>query len=131
MKARIAACAAAALVAATVFVSAHHSATAEYDLDKPVKISGTVTRVEWSNPHIWFYVDVKNADGTVTNWGFSGGAPGVLQRRGISKTSMKPGDMVVVEGFRAKDGSTNASGNDVTFPDGRRVFTAMAEFQKR
>jgi hypothetical protein len=110
---------------------AHHSAIAEYDLDKPVKVSGTVTKVEWSNPHIWFYVDVKNPDGTVTNWGFSGGAPGVLQRRGISRTSMKPGDVVKVEGFRAKDGSSNGSGNNVTFDDGRRVFTAMEGFQQR
>jgi len=131
MKARIAACAAAALVAATVFVSAHHSAVAEYDLEKPVKMSGTVTKVEWTNPHIWFYVDVKNSDGTVTNWGFSGAPPGVLQRRGIMKTSMKPGDVIVVEGFRARDGSSNASGNNVTFPDGRRVFTAMEGFQQR
>jgi len=104
---------------------AHHSAIAEYDLAKPVKVSGTVTRVEWTNPHIWFYVDVKNPDGTVTNWGFSGGAPGVLQRRGISRTAMKIGDQVVVQGFRAKDGSSNGSGDSVTFPDGRRVFTAM------
>jgi DNA/RNA endonuclease YhcR with UshA esterase domain len=104
---------------------AHHSAIAEYDLEKPVKVSGTVTRVEWSNPHIWFYVDVKNADGTVTNWGFSGGAPGVLQRRGVSRTALKPGDQVVVQGYRAKDGSFNGSGDTVTFPDGRRVFTAM------
>jgi DNA/RNA endonuclease YhcR with UshA esterase domain len=104
---------------------AHHSAIAEYDLDKPVKVSGTVTRVEWSNPHIWFYVDVKNTDGTVTNWGFSGGAPGVLQRRGVSRTALKPGDQVVVQGYRAKDGSFNGSGDTVTFPDGRRVFTAM------
>jgi hypothetical protein len=104
---------------------AHHSAIAEYDLAKPVKISGTVTRVEWSNPHIWFYVDVRNPDGTVTNWGFSGGAPGVLQRRGVSRTSMKIGDEVLVQGFRAKDGSFNGSGDSVTFPDGRRVFTAM------
>jgi len=109
----------------TVTVLAHHSAIAEYDLEKPVKISGTVTRVEWSNPHIWFFVDVKNADGTVTNWGFSGGAPGVLQRRGVSRTALKPGDLVVVQGFRAKDGSFNGSGDTVTFPDGRRVFTAM------
>jgi DNA/RNA endonuclease YhcR with UshA esterase domain len=109
----------------TVTVLAHHSAIAEYDLEKPVKISGTVTRVEWSNPHIWFFVDVKNADGTVTNWGFSGGAPGVLQRRGVSRTALKPGDQVVVQGFRAKDGSFNGSGDTVTFPDGRRVFTAM------
>jgi DNA/RNA endonuclease YhcR with UshA esterase domain len=112
-------------------VLAHHSAIAEYDLEKPVKVAGTVTKVEWSNPHIWFYVDVKNPDGTVTNWGFSGGAPGVLQRRGISRTSMKPGDVVKVEGFRAKDGSTNGSGNSVTFEDGRRVFTAMEGFQQR
>ena len=109
----------------TVTVLAHHSAIAEYDLEKPVKISGTVTRVEWSNPHIWFFVDVKNSDGTVTNWGFSGGAPGVLQRRGVSRTALKPGDQVVVQGFRAKDGSFNGSGDTVTFPDGRRVFTAM------
>ena len=109
----------------TVNALAHHSAIAEYDLEKPVKISGTVTRVEWSNPHIWFYVDVKNPDGTVTNWGFSGGAPGVLQRRGVSRTALKPGDQVVVQGFRAKDGSFNGSGDTVTFPDGRRVFTAM------
>jgi hypothetical protein len=104
---------------------AHHSAIAEYDLEKPVKVTGTVTRVEWTNPHIWFYVDVKNADGTVTNWGFSGAPPGVLQRRGISRGSMKPGDLVVVQGFRAKDGSSNGSGDAVTFSDGRRVFTAM------
>ena len=110
---------------------AHHSAIAEYDLAKPVKVTGTVTRVEWSNPHISFYVDVKNPNGTVTNWGFSGGAPGVLQRRGISRTAMKPGDEVVVEGFRAKDGSSNGSGNNVTFPDGRRVFTAMEGFQQK
>ena len=110
---------------------AHHSAVAEYDLEKPVKVQGTVTRVEWSNPHIWFYVDVKNPDGTVTNWGFSGGAPGVLQRRGISRTAMKPGDVVRVEGFKAKDGSSNGSGNTVTFEDGRRVFTAMEGFQQK
>ena len=115
----------AVLLSSAVPVVAHHSAIAEYDLEKPVKVSGVVTRVEWSNPHIWFYVDVKNPDGTITNWGFSGGAPGVLQRRGVSRTALKPGDQVVVQGFRAKDGSFNGSGDTVTFPDGRRVFTAM------
>jgi len=119
------------LAVTAVPVLAHHSAVAEYDLEKPVKVQGTVTKVEWSNPHIWFYVDVKNPDGSVTNWGFSGGAPGVLQRRGISRTAMKPGDVVKVEGFRAKDGSTNGSGNTVTFEDGRRVFTAMEGFQQK
>jgi hypothetical protein len=129
MKARIMAWLGVFVVAVPVL--AHHSAVAEYDLDKPVKVQGTVTKVEWSNPHIWFYVDVKNPDGTVTNWGFSGGAPGVLQRRGISRTAMKPGDVVKVEGFKAKDGSANGSGNTVTFEDGRRVFTAMEGFQQK
>ena len=106
---------------------AHHSFAAEYDNDKPVKITGVVTKIEWTNPHIWFFVDVKDETGTVTNWAFSGAPPGVLDRRGISKHVLKPGDIVVVEGFRARDGSNNASGGSVTFPDGRRVFTASAE----
>jgi Family of unknown function (DUF6152) len=92
-----------------------------------VKVTGTVTRVDWQNPHIWFFVDVKDNQGKVTNWGFSGGPPGVLQRRGISRTALKTGDVVVVEGFRARDGSNNASGGKVTFADGRSVFTASNE----
>ena len=115
------------LVIAGVPLLAHHSAVAEYDLEKPVKLSGTVTKVEWSNPHIWFYVDVKNPDGTVTNWGFSGGAPGQLMRRGIAKRVIQEGMTITVEGFRSKDGSNNANGARVTFPDGRSVFTAGAE----
>ena len=106
---------------------AHHSSIAEYDPTQPVKVTGTVTRVEWKNPHIWFYVDVKDDQGRVTNWGFSAGPPGVLQRRGIPRNAMKIGDVVVVEGFRARDGSNNASGGRVTFSDGRSVFTASAE----
>ena len=116
-----------ALLLAAPPLAAHHSFVAEYDGSKPVKVSGIVTRVEWTNPHIWFYVDVKDDSGTVTNWGFSGGAPGILQRRGISRTAMKVGDVVVVEGFRARDGSNNASGGRVTFADGRQVFTASPE----
>ena len=107
--------------------AAHHSFVAEYDGNKPVKVSGTVTKVEWQNPHIWFYVDVKDDAGKVVNWGFSGGAPGILLRRGIPRNALKVGDTVVVEGFRARDGSTNASGGRVTFPDGRSVFTASSE----
>ena len=106
---------------------AHHSFIAEYDANQPVKITGTVTKVEWTNPHIWFFVDVKDPQGKVTNWGFSGGPPGVLQRRGITRDSLKIGDTVVVEGFRARDSSNNASGGKVTFPDGRSVFTASNE----
>ena len=120
-----------ALAVATVLaastLAAHHSFVAEYDRNQPVKVTGTVTKVEWTNPHIWFYVDVKDDAGKVTNWGFSGGPPGVLQRRGIPRNALKVGDVVVVQGFRARDGSTNASGGSVTFPDGRQVFTASPE----
>ena len=106
---------------------AHHSFAAEYDDTKPVKISGVVTRVEWQNPHVWFYVDAKDESGKVTHWAFSGGAPGQLMRRGIYKDVIQPGMTVNVDGFRAKDGSNNANGARVTFPDGRSVFTAGAE----
>ena len=115
------------LFATTPFLRAHHSFSAEYDANQPVKVTGTVTRVDWQNPHIWFFVDVKDGQGKVTSWGFSGAPPGVLQRRGISRSSLKAGDEVVVEGFRARDGSNNASGGKVTFPDGRSVFTASNE----
>jgi hypothetical protein len=106
---------------------AHHSFSAEYDSSKPVKVTGTVTKIQWTNPHIWFFVDVKDESGTIANWGFSGAPPGVLMRRGITKESMKPGDFVAVEGFRARGGSNNGSGGTVTFSDGRKVFTASAE----
>jgi hypothetical protein len=115
------------LVATTPLLFAHHSFSAEYDSNQPVKVTGVVTRVDWTNPHIWFFVDVKDDQGKVTNWGFSGGPPGVLQRRGISRTALKRGDTVIVEGFRARDGSNNASGGRVTFADGRSVFTASSE----
>lgn len=106
---------------------AHHAFSAEYDRNKPVKVEGVVKKVEWMNPHIWFYVDVKDANGKVTTWGFSGGPPGQLARRGITKTVLKPGDFVKVEGFGAKNGSNNASGGTVTFADGRNVFAGSAE----
>jgi hypothetical protein len=108
-------------------IQAHHSFSAEFDSTKPLKVMGTVTKVEWQNPHIWFYVDVKNPDGTVTSWGFSGGAPGQLTRRGIMRSSIQPGMVITVEGFHAKDGSNNGNGARVTFPDGRMVFTAGNE----
>jgi hypothetical protein len=107
--------------------SAHHSFAAEYDAANPVAVTGTVSKVEWRNPHIWFYVDVKDDAGKVATWGFSGGAPGMLMRRGINPDAMKIGDEIMVEGFRARDGSNNASGGKVTFADGRSVFTASAE----
>lgn len=117
----------ASLSATAVPLLAHHSFAAEYDSAKPIKVTGTVTRVEWLNPHIWFYVDVKDEKGNVVNWAFSGGAPGQLMRRGITKDVIQPGMTVVVEGFMAKDGSHNANGSKVTFADGSSVFTANAE----
>src|SRR4051812_40067918 len=88
-------------------VSAHHSESAEYDATQPVKVTGTISKVEWMNPHIWFYVDVKDANGKITTWGFSGGPPGMLLRRAITKDVLKNGAVVNVEGSRAKDGSNN------------------------
>src|SRR5215471_747175 len=109
-------------------VLAHHSFAAEFDGKKPVKVTGVVKKVEWTNPHIWFYIDGKDEiSGRAGVWGFSGGAPGLLTRKGIARDAMKVGDTIKVEGFTAKDGSLNASGGKVTFSDGRQVFTAGAE----
>jgi hypothetical protein len=98
---------------------AHHAYTAEFDTDKPVKLTGVLKKVEWSNPHIWIYLDIMDPAGKVTNWGFSASPPGMLQRRGITKNSLKIGEVLTIAGHRAKDGSNNASGNVVTFADGR------------
>lgn len=109
-------------IAAPVF--SHHSETAEYDSTKPVKITGIIKKVEWQNPHVWFYVDVKDEKGVTTTWGFSLAPPGALMRRGITKDALKLGAVVNVQGSRARDGSNNASGRSVTFEDGRNVLTA-------
>ena len=114
------------LVTATALV-AHHSESAQFDTTKPIKVSGVVKKVEWMNPHIWFYVDVKDENGNVTTWGFSGLPPGMAVRRGFTKETLKVGETVVVQGFRAKDGSNNASGNILTFADGRQVFPGALE----
>ena len=103
-------------------VRAHHSETAEYDPNTPVKVTGTISKVEWLNPHVWFYVDVKDEQGKVTTWGFSTAPPGSLMRRGITKDALKLGSVVNVSGSRARDGSNNASGRSVTFADGRNVL---------
>ncbi len=101
---------------------AHHSFEAEYDYNKPLKLSGTVTKVEWMNPHARFYVDVADANGKVTNWNFELGPIVILIRQGWRKDSLKPGDQVTVEGFQAKDGNSLGNARRVTLPDGRRVF---------
>ncbi len=115
------------LVAAGGPVVAHHSEAAEYDDTKPVKVTGTISKVEWLNPHVWFYVDVKDETGKVTTWGFSNAPPGALMRRGVTKEALKVGTVVNVEGVRARDGSNNASGRRITYPDGKNVLTATEE----
>ena len=118
----------AGLVVVGVPLLAHHSEAAEYDANKPVKVTGVVKKVEWTNPHIWFYVEGKDeVSGVAAVWGFSGAAPNGLRRRGITRDSLKVGDTVKVQGIRAKDGSANAASKGVTFSDGRQVFTASGE----
>jgi hypothetical protein len=107
---------------------AHHSFAAEYDRNKPIKFTGKVTKVEWMNPHIYFYVDVKDdATGKVTNWACEGAAPNGLYRNGWRKDSLKAGDSVSVEGWRAKDGTNLMNAGNVLLPDGRKVFAGSAD----
>jgi hypothetical protein len=119
MKARFTAVVSALTLAVVAPAFGHHSYSAEFDETKPIKLTGTVVKVEWSNPHIWIYLDVKDADGKVSTWGFSGSPPGMLIRRGVTKSSIKLGEVLTIQGHRAKDGSNNSSGNVVTFADGR------------
>lgn len=118
----LAAVAALGSLLAAVPASAHHAFAAEFDANKKVKVSGAVTKLEWTNPHAWVYVDVKDENGKVTSWSFELGSPNALVRRGWTRTSLKAGDQVTIEGFAAKDGTSTANAHDITLPDGRTVF---------
>src|SRR5688572_20248618 len=110
------------VVATAPPLRAHHAFAAEFDGSKPVTLKGTVTKMEWINPHAWLHVDVTGPDGKVVSWMVEGGAPNALLRRGWNRNSVPPGTAVVVEGFRARDGSNRANGRDVTLPDGKKLF---------
>jgi hypothetical protein len=101
---------------------AHHAFSAEFDADSPVEIQGTVTKMEWINPHSWIHIDVVNEDGEVEQWMVEGGAPNAILRRGFTADSLKPGTVILVEGYRARDGSNRANGRDIAFEDGTKLF---------
>jgi hypothetical protein len=105
---------------------AHHAFTAEFDAKKPLKLRGTVAKIELINPHSWIHIDVKNPDGTTTRWMIEGGTPNTLLRRGFTKNSLPAGTEIIVDGYQAKDGSNRANGRDLTFPDGRKIFLSNA-----
>ena len=117
---------AAVVLSAGARMLAHHSFAAEFDGTKAIRLTGTISKVEWTNPHSYFYIDVKEENGNVATWGCEAGAPGALTRRGFKRGDLKLGDTVIVDGYRAKDGSRLVDARRVTLPDGRIVSGASA-----
>jgi Family of unknown function (DUF6152) len=114
--------AAVGLALAVAPLYAHHAFSSEFDAEKPLNLSGTVSKVEWVNPHAWIHVEVKKPDGQVEEWMIEGGTPNTLMRRGVSRDTLKIGTEVKISGYQAKDGSNRANGRDITYPDGRKLF---------
>jgi hypothetical protein len=111
--------------------AAHHAFAAEFDRAKPVKVQGAVVKVEWTNPHIWIYVDTKDEKGVLAHWQCEGGSPNTLTRQGWTKESLKQGDQVTIDGYRAKDGSNTCNSSSVTLASGKRLFAgSSAEGQR-
>ena len=119
-----------ALLSGSVPLRAHHSFAAEFDEKQPVTLQGTLTKMEWTNPHGWIYVDVKGPDGKIVNWAIEAGAPNALLRRGLRLTDFPIGSELVVEGYRSKNGSPTANGKTVKFTDGRNFFLGAADQPK-
>jgi hypothetical protein len=116
-----------AVLGAATSAAAHHSFAAEFDANAPVELTGTVTKVEWANPHTFFFIDVKNAEGEYENWGFELGSPNGLMRRGWTRNTLKLGDSVTVAGSRAKDGSFKGNARTVVLSTGRRLFAGSSQ----
>ena len=114
------------VVASAGPVLAHHAFAAEFDATKPIKLKGTVAKMEWINPHTWLHLDVRRPDGKTERWMIEGGPPNALYRRGFTKNSLPIGSEILVEGFRAKDGSLKGNGRELTFADGRRLFVGSS-----
>jgi Family of unknown function (DUF6152) len=114
--------AAVSLTLAAAPLYAHHAFSSEFDADKPLQLAGTVSKMEWVNPHAWIHIEVKTPDGKVEEWMIEGGTPNTLMRRGVSRDTLKVGTEVKVTGYQAKDGSNRANGRDITYPDGRKLF---------
>jgi hypothetical protein len=121
----------AVLILMPVSLSAHHAFAAEFDRAQPVKVQGAVVKVEWTNPHIWIYVDMKDEKGVVAHWQCEGGSPNTLTRQGWTKDSLKQGDQVTIDGYRARDGSNTCNSSSVTLAGGKRLFAgSSAEGQR-